>query len=78
MLGLPFDLNKAMTGDLEALSGIGPSVAGRIVSYRQTHGAFERLEDLTAIRGIGPATLRRLGPHLYVLDPSLGTQGEYE
>jgi competence ComEA-like helix-hairpin-helix protein len=53
----PLDLNKAVQYQLEMLKGIGPVRAGRIIEYRQQHGQFERIEDLTQVYGIGQKTV---------------------
>jgi len=60
------DVNTATAADLEALPGIGPVLAGRIVEHRRTHGRFERLEDLLEVEGVGPRVLERLRPLLRV------------
>ncbi len=65
-LGLPLDPNEASAADLEALPGIGPSLARRVIEHRERHGGFHRLEDLLAVSGIGPKLLSRIGPHLEV------------
>ena len=62
------DLNLASTGELEGLPGIGPALATRIVEHRRLRGSFRSVEDLLAVRGIGPATLERLKPRLLVRD----------
>lgn len=62
----PLDLNAADARALEALPGIGPSLAARIVEYRARHGPFRRVEDLLAVPGIGPRTLERLRPLVVV------------
>lgn len=54
------DLNRATASDLEALPGIGPVLARRIVAHRDRHGPFQRLEDLLQVEGIGPRMLERL------------------
>ena len=54
------DLNRASVGELEALPGIGPVMAGRIVEHREEVGRFRRVTDLVRVRGIGPAKLERL------------------
>lgn len=54
------DLNAAGPEELDRLPGIGPVLAGRIVEYRTRHGRFTRIEDLLAVRGIGPRLLERL------------------
>ncbi len=60
------DVNTATAADLEALPGIGPVLAGRIVEHRRTHGRFEGLEDLLEVEGVGPRLLERLRPLLRV------------
>ncbi|MBW3534000.1 MAG: ComEA family DNA-binding protein [Gemmatimonadetes bacterium] len=56
----PLDLNRATTEELEALPGVGPALAERILALRARRGRFGRVEDLLEVRGIGPATLDRL------------------
>jgi len=60
-LGLPIDVNRASPADLEALPGIGPVLAGRIAEYARER-PFSDLEELTAVRGIGPKKLGRIRP----------------
>lgn len=54
------NLNLATARELDRLPGIGPSLAGRIVHYRQSHGPFTALEDLLLVKGIGPKKFDRL------------------
>ncbi len=60
------NLNTATAADLEALPGIGPALARRILEYRAQHGPFSAVEDLLAVRGIGPAKLEQLRPYVTV------------
>ena len=48
------DLNMADEAALDALPGVGPSTAKRIVDDRTANGAFKRVEDLMRVAGIGP------------------------
>jgi competence protein ComEA len=52
--------NTATAPELERLPGIGPSLAQAIVEYRQSHGPFQRPEDLLQVPGIGPAKLGQI------------------
>lgn len=54
------NINKATAEQLVALPGIGPAKAGAIVTYRETYGSFETLEQLMEVKGIGPKTFERL------------------
>lgn len=56
------DLNRAGPAELDALPGIGPVLAGRIVAHRAAHGPFREPEDLLAVPGIGPRLFERLQP----------------
>ncbi len=60
------DLNRASPADLTALPGIGPTLAARIVEYRQAVGPFPVVEALRGVPGIGPKRYERLAPHLRV------------
>jgi len=50
----PVDLNQARRYELEALPGIGPVLAGRILDYRARHDGFREVGELRSIPGIGP------------------------
>ncbi|GAB3189066.1 helix-hairpin-helix domain-containing protein [Nesterenkonia suensis] len=51
------NLNEADADQLEELPGIGPALADRIIDHRDQQGAFAALEELAAVRGVGPAIL---------------------
>ncbi len=54
------DLNSADAETLaRSLSGVGLSKAQAIVRYREQYGPFASLEELTEVKGIGPAILER-------------------
>ena len=54
------DINRADEEELQALPGIGPALAGRIVAYREEHGGFRYLYELTDVKGIGLSTFEAL------------------
>lgn len=54
------DLNTADAAALDGLPGVGPVLAERIVQWRADHGRFTTVEELTEVRGIGPALLADL------------------
>lgn len=60
------DINRATAEQLQALPGIGPVLAGRIVAYREQNGPFRSPEDLLAVSGIGPKVLEQLKPYLLI------------
>jgi competence protein ComEA len=56
----PVHLNSATLDQLDALPGIGPVTAQKIIDYRRDHGAFGSVDELDAVPGIGPARLAQL------------------
>ena len=56
------DINRASATELEALPGIGPSLAAAIVDHREREGTFGSVEELLSVAGIGPAKLAQLRP----------------
>lgn len=60
----PIDINTASVSDFEALSGIGPVLAARIVGFREKQGGFVKVQDLLQVYGVKDTLLRALGPYL--------------
>ena len=60
------DLNTADAWLLEALPGIGPARAEAIVQYRNEHGPFTCIEELSNVDGIGASTIEELSPFVTV------------
>ena len=58
------DLNTATLAELDALPGVGPVMAGRILDWRTAHGRFASIDQLREISGIGAKTFDRLKPHV--------------
>ncbi len=54
------NVNTATAAELEALPGIGPVLAQRIVDHRTEHGPFSSVDDLIEVSGIGEATLANI------------------
>jgi competence protein ComEA len=56
----PLDLNTASLEQLDALPGIGPTTAQKILDYRQAHGSFHSVAELDAVPGIGQGRIEQL------------------
>jgi len=69
----PLNLNTATVAQLEALPGIGKSVAERILEYREKSGGFKKVEDLMNVRGIGEKSFLKLKPLITVSSVKSGS-----
>jgi len=54
------NINTASTFELETLPGIGPTIAQKIVDYREQNGPFVSNEDIVNVSGIGPGIYERI------------------
>jgi competence protein ComEA len=62
----PVDLNTATLAQLDALPGVGPVLAQRILDWRNEHGRFTTTDELQEVPGVGPKKLESLKPHVRV------------
>lgn len=60
----PVNINRADAAALQALPGIGPAMAGRIIEWRTQKGAFATIDDLRNVKGIGARKLEKLRPYV--------------
>lgn len=69
------DLNAAGVEELEEIPGVGPTLARRIVDFRDEFGPFESVDDLLNVRGIGVRSLERIRPYVFVKPSGERTRG---
>ena len=62
----PLNINTATQAQLEALDGIGETKARAIIEYRESHGDFASVDQLTRVDGVGEATLEKLREQICV------------
>jgi competence ComEA-like helix-hairpin-helix protein len=62
----PVNLNTATSEQLQTVPGIGPATAEKIIQMRKSYGAFKSVDDLRAIRGIGPKRLEKMRKYLTI------------
>jgi competence protein ComEA len=72
-LGLKLDLNSASLDDLLLVPHLRPAIAREIVE-RRSQKAWEKVDDLAELRGVGPKTVQKLGDYLEVSNASLGVE----
>jgi competence ComEA-like helix-hairpin-helix protein len=65
----PININTANSSDLQQVPGIGPSTAQKILDTRKSYGSFKSVDELLAIRGIGPKKLEKMRKYLTVGKP---------
>ena len=64
--GQTVDVNTATESELTQLPGVGPSLASRIVEYRQSNGPFQTPDDLQNVSGIGPSKFAKMEPFIRI------------
>lgn len=47
------NINTATQSELESLTGVGPSIAVKILEYRKKNGKFKKIQDIQNVSGIG-------------------------
>lgn len=62
----PVNLNIANAQELQQVPGIGPATADKILKMRKSYGPFKTVDDLRAIKGIGPKRLEKMRKYLTV------------
>jgi len=58
--GVVVHINTATAEQLDALPGIGPTLAADIIAYRDANGMFKSMSDLDKVPGVGPALMEQL------------------
>lgn len=61
-VGEKISLSRANATQLEALPGVGPALAQRIIDYRTAHGGFSQVAQLDNVSGIGPSLMAQISP----------------
>jgi len=62
--GSPLSLNTATAEQLDALPGVGPVTAQKILDWRSAHGPFTAIDELLEVDGIGEKTLADMAARL--------------
>jgi competence protein ComEA len=58
------DINRATAEELQALPGIGPVLAQRLLDWREENGDFRSEEDILSVSGIGQAIYEKIAPYI--------------
>ena len=64
--GIIVNINTATQTEFEELPGIGPSIASRIVEYREQNGKFKTIEDIKNVTGIGDNKFENIKEYIKV------------
>lgn len=60
------NINEAKQEELEKLPGIGPSIAKKIIEYREQNGKFTSIDELQEVKGIGEAKFENIKEYVTV------------
>ncbi|MBS1839219.1 MAG: helix-hairpin-helix domain-containing protein [Acidobacteria bacterium] len=72
----PINLNTANAAQLQEVPGIGPATADKILKMRKSYGPFKSVDDLRAIKGIGPKRLEKMRKYLTVGKPATKSEAK--
>ncbi|MCL1808503.1 MAG: helix-hairpin-helix domain-containing protein [Clostridiales bacterium] len=64
--GSMININTANSEQLQALNGVGPATAQKIIDYRESSGGFKKAEDLMNVSGIGSKTFEKIKDKIIV------------
>ncbi|MGD9852548.1 MAG: ComEA family DNA-binding protein [Nitrospirales bacterium] len=65
------DLNAATLEQLESVKGIGHDTAEHILSHKKAHGAFQSMDELLKVKGVGKVRLKALAEAFTIAEPSI-------
>ena len=60
------DINIASQEELESLKGVGNTIAGRIIEYRDSHGMFSSAEEIKNVKGVGQSLFNKIKDNITV------------
>ena len=60
------DINSASQIVLQEIPGVGPVISGEIIAYREQNGAFNSVDELLEVKGIGEKTLEKIKPYISI------------
>lgn len=63
---IKININTATQTQLETLPGIGPSIALKIINYRNENGKFKNIEELKEVSGIGESKFEKMKEFVYI------------
>ena len=60
------NINTASSEELQLLPRVGPSLAGRIIAFREANGPFKTVDEILAVKGIGESSFEKLEPYIVI------------